>query len=138
MSSKRIGVVRFVVHSKTFRTNKKIHLLVFPDEKIHDFFIGKTMESECDLEGIYLKEQMFERAEEMISRLENIETKSFFIPLGQSDFEKNFIPFSKGNMICDKCKENYYSYQKYPGALFEEIEDYIHKREHNEAKTVEK
>jgi len=116
-------VIRYVAYSKTFAADKKIHLLTFPDEKAHDSSFGDYVDSECGLEGIFLKSQPIS-TEEYCERF-NGEMEGFFIPTSPYDFERGRVPFSKGQMICEKCKMDFAAKQRYSDAMTEEVEEYI-------------
>jgi hypothetical protein len=86
------------------------------------------MESQCDITAVLLKNQMLEGIEDACRKYEKLESEnSFFIPLVPTDFEKGQLVFSKGKMICEKCKENYAVNQRIAYELLDEIEEYMAK-----------
>lgn len=61
----------------------------------------------------------------------NMKTKFrsfFFITIQPRDFKTAQLVFSKGNMVCEKCKESYAADQIIPEAFSDEIEEYIAKK----------
>jgi hypothetical protein len=125
---RRTSAIVYVAHSKTFLQDRKLHLLVFPDETAYHFFEGREIQSQCDIPAVLLKRPLFGGIVKICRKYERLEPEdSFFIPISSEDFESGALVFSKGNMICQKCKENYAANQRISEALLDEIEEYIAK-----------